>query len=267
MLSHSAVSKLGSVALVAFTAWVLAVGSARADVASADAGEVLALSFGTFANLGDIALGFRSVVVVPVQSVGDAPVTIHQFSLSAARAPLAQILADGCANKVLDPGRICRVAVAFTPPKAGSFSVTLFAESDANGGDTQRVTVFNGVSSASVKALELSSYGIEFGALPLDASSTQEVVVTSVGNVAVSISAVLLAGGDNMDFAMIRDKCSGLVLASSQSCSVYVEFSPMAAGLRAAVLTIVSDVDNVSSPQAYLAGSGDTLFRNGFDPS
>jgi hypothetical protein len=68
-----------------------------------------------------------------------------------------------------------------------------------------------------------------------------------------------------MDFGIIRDICSGAVLANSQRCWVDVEFSPMAVGLRAAALTIIVDVDSASSPQAYLAGSGDTLLRSGFD--
>jgi hypothetical protein len=55
---------------------------------------------------------------------------------------------------------------------------------------------------------------------------------------ASTVSSVALTGTDASDFRVTRDGCTGLELAAGASCSVWVDFDPLAAGTRTASLTV-----------------------------
>ncbi len=113
--------------------------------------------------------------------------------------------------------------------------------------------------------------------------------VLFVASEPLSISRVSIAGAEPQDFRIARDACSGLQLSAGGSCSVQVQFDPLAAGLRTAELqvtdasgavhsvplqgftyggttrlTVNSDPDSLGDGKSYTYGAaGDTLWAGG----
>lgn len=79
--------------------------------------------------------------------------------------------------------------------------------------------------------------------------------LTSVGWTPLGSIAVTIVGGDALDFGIVFDGCTGQVLPRPQSCTVTVQFSPLAVGPRASSL-VISD-DGIGSPHTVrLTGAG-----------
>lgn len=81
------------------------------------------------------------------------------------------------------------------------------------------------------------------------ASSPQTIQVTNIGNAALVVSHIVVAG----EFT-ITDHCAGAMVAVGASCSVEVQFLPANQGVRAGLLTIYANVSG-GQATATLAGN------------
>jgi hypothetical protein len=102
----------------------------------------------------------------------------------------------------------------------------------------------------------LAARAISFPTAPVGASriySTQWIRNTASSSVTIGQAAV--SGGSSADYAVANDGCSGKVLAPAARCSLRVGFSPRAAGIRNATLTIPVD------------GSTQRMELNGWSPA
>jgi hypothetical protein len=102
---------------------------------------------------------------------------------------------------------------------------------------------------------QASVAGGEFGRRPLGVTTEDEVlVVTNVGAQSLSIHSVTLGGADPGDFAVVADGCGARTLADGQTCTITTTFTPSAAGLRQASLTL--DTNGPYSSETALKGTG-----------
>lgn len=93
-------------------------------------------------------------------------------------------------------------------------------------------------------------------------SSPQNITISNTGNAPLHISAVVLGGFNAGDFSVGVSNCSGAVAASS-NCVIPLTFSPQAAGIRSATITVTDDAAN--SPQV-LTVSGNAIPAASFNP-
>jgi hypothetical protein len=84
-------------------------------------------------------------------------------------------------------------------------------------------------------------------------SAAQAVTLSNTGNASLTISSISLSGTDTGDFD--QTNTCGNSVAMSSNCSIGVTFTPQAAGIRTAAVTII---DNASgSPHSVgLTGTG-----------
>jgi uncharacterized repeat protein (TIGR01451 family) len=92
-------------------------------------------------------------------------------------------------------------------------------------------------------------------------SSAQRVTVTNAvasGSAALAIGQLSIGGAAGGDFALTNDTCSNAKVGPASSCSADVTFTPTAAGVRTASLTVPSNASS-SPDQVALSGNGTTL--------
>lgn len=96
-------------------------------------------------------------------------------------------------------------------------------------------------------ALDLTpDVGLDFMNLVVGQISTLQATLTNTGDLVASNVQLMASGGD---FTLTNDTCSGGPLAGMASCTVDVEFAPMAAGAQSQILTATADgglLDSIS---------------------
>jgi hypothetical protein len=108
---------------------------------------------------------------------------------------------------------------------------------------------------ATLPNIAISTNEVDFGAVNVTSTSTAPVTFANTGNSPISITSVTITG--NPEFASApASNCSGAILATNQSCTVQVTFTPTAGGARPN--GTLSFFDNgTGSPQTVkLTGTG-----------
>jgi hypothetical protein len=126
-------------------------------------------------------------------------------------------------------------------------SVTVTARSVANSSITDQATI-----TLRGPAVTLAPSSINFGALPLGATSAaRTATLTNSGTATLSIAGISRTG----DFAITGNTC-GTSLAVGASCTITLTFTPAAVGLRTGTLTVT---DNVAGSPHTVSLSGSVL--------
>ena len=152
----------------------------------------------------------------------------------------------------LAPGAGCSVSITFTPTAIGTRTGWLgFADSAPSSPQ------FAGLSGAATD-IGLSKAVLAYvNQVVGTASAPQTVTVTNVGSAAVNFtgSGITIAGPNPSDFTISNNTC-GAALAGNAQCTISVEFTPTADGIRIAAL-VLND-DSGASPQTVSLGGAAT---------
>lgn len=137
-------------------------------------------------------------------------------------------------------------------------SGNLYSTTEVGGSSLQLGTVFTINPTAPAPDATLSTTSLTFSNQLINTSSpAQTITVTNNGkaNLIFGPNAVMLSGGQGMDFATSSDLCSGTTVAPNATCTVGVTFTPPIAATDTATLTFFDN--SVSSSQAVsLTGIG-----------
>ncbi len=150
----------------------------------------------------------------------------------------------------------CAISVTFTPStsgtRTGSISVT-----DTAAGSPQSVGL-TGTGAAILPVVSFSPASLGFAnQLVGTSSATQLVTMTNIGTVFLNVTSLALSGTNAGDFAPLTHNC-GTGLAAGANCTIMLKFTPSAAGLRSAFVTVTDNAGN--SPQNYsVSGTGISL--------
>jgi len=135
------------------------------------------------------------------------------------------------------------------------------AVGDFNGdGRLDLVTADSGAAKVSVQlqgpSVGLSASSLSFGNQSVGTTSAaQNVVLTNTGSATLSIQSIAITGTDPTDFALSPSSTCGSTLAAASTCTISVTFTPSAAGVRTAQVTITDNAPG--SPQSVtLTGTG-----------
>jgi CSLREA domain-containing protein len=121
------------------------------------------------------------------------------------------------------------------------------------GGDGSDIGAFE------VQTTQPDPAALAFGSQVLGtASSAETITVTNVTASGLTATAAALVGPDAADFTITSDNCDGAALASADTCTVGVAFSPSSTvGAKAASVT-VSDDESVNPLVVLLSGTATT---------
>ncbi|MFN8512849.1 MAG: choice-of-anchor D domain-containing protein [Chloroflexia bacterium] len=176
--------------------------------------------------------GIQSVTVT---NTGTANLSITTVSITGINSTDFVKTGDNCAGTSLAPGASCSLGVRFAPTAAGNRGATLTFATNAGTGLQTISLVGIGVT----PTVLLNSTSFSFGQQPVGVPSAGKTLeLTNVGNGALVISTVTLAGVNAGDFIKNGDTCSGATLAPGLSCTVGVIFRPLTVGNKTATLLI-----------------------------
>lgn len=214
-------------------------------------------------DFGAVAVGTTATAEVTLSSTGDAALEITSLSL------------EGSPDFIVTWGDVSYEAgggvVAFDPPKSlaagttGGLVVTFTPGGDSpaagtltlatNVADQPTVTVpLSGNGTA--KCIEVAPLLLEYGAIPVGASSEKAIVVDNCGTTPITLSQVLLAEGSGAEFELAPTPISPIVPPGG-SLSLAVIYTPTAAGTHEATMLIESDAPE-SSVEVLLKGTATT---------
>lgn len=203
---------------------------------------------------------------VTLTSGGERPAEIESVAVVAADSDGAagepgevdgafQVASDACSGATVPPGKTCVVAVAFTPPSAGTARAVLRLDGDFSNAPLDIPLLGEGVA----PHVRVDRERVEFGARPVGSPPGEEVVrIGNDGTAPLDLDAVVVAGTNAEDFTVASAACSGKSLDPGASCPVSVGFSPTGEGQRQAALIIRPGpgARGVEAPRVILSGSG-----------
>lgn len=196
-------------------------------------------------------VGEARQIIVTVANVGDAPLTISQFTIAGDNAAAFSQSNDCSTIAVFS---ICTLTATFTPNESGSLSATLTISS--NDPDSPSLNVpLSGIAELTAQPIiSINHDALAFDATPLNDTSSQTLVISNIGTLPLSV-ALSLSGVDASSFFQMDDgNCSAI--APSDSCSVTVSFSPTIEGEHAATLQLFSNAPSAAELEISLSGSG-----------
>lgn len=205
-------------------------------------------------NLGSEDIGSTSTAQsATLKNTGSGPLTINSITFTGANpGDFGETNNCPLSPQQLTSQNSCIISVTFSPAAKGARSASL-SVSDTGPASPQKVAV-SGTGTQPVVAFNPSS-GISFPSTIVGtASGTRPLTVTNTGDGPLDISSITFMGTNPGDFSE-TDNCVGAAneVAPQKSCTINVNFTPTAAGARAATLVVN---DNAASPSQQVTVGG-----------
>lgn len=214
-------------------------------------GPVVTLS-PTSLSFGTVVIGTTSVAqAITLRNTGTATLTITAISITGTNS--GDFLKTGATNcgSSLAIGASCTISVAFKPTTSGARSAAVSITDNAPGSPQQASLSGTGTTA------ELSPTSLNFGTVALGVTSTAKTVtLTNVGTTTLTITSIAVTGANASDLLQTATTC-GASLAAAATCTISVDFKPIATGTRTAALS-VTDSAAGSPQQVPLTGVGTT---------
>jgi hypothetical protein len=194
----------------------------------------------TLSNTGGVALTISSITITGVNAVDFARTT-----------PVPPATTCPISPSTLAAKSSCTISVTFRPTATGARAATL-SVSDSDPTSPQTVSLSG--TGVLAPTASLSPTSLNFGTVTVgQTSAAQLVTLTNTGGATLTITSIVLSGGNANQYAMTKT-CGGS-LAPTASCSVSVTFKPMKRGNLSGNLVFTDNAAN--SPQSVaLSGKG-----------
>ncbi|MDQ2834158.1 MAG: choice-of-anchor D domain-containing protein [Acidobacteriota bacterium] len=198
--------------------------------------------------LNPIALSFPATLINQTSAVQNITISNTSSSTHFLQAPLIagadfRITANTCGAS-LAPSTGCTVAIAFSPKASGARNGMFTITDDAG---TQTATLTGTGQAPATDAL--APLSVSFAPQQIDtASTTQQVVLTNSGDIALTLIVAQISSGD----FLVTNAC-GNSLNPHSSCAMDVAFAPKNVGPLTGVLTVS---DQYRSQSVALSGVG-----------
>jgi trimeric autotransporter adhesin len=175
------------------------------------------------------------------------------------------VAAESCASRLIPAGSACTISLQFTPSAAGGVgarSASLNLSFIGSSGEPNPAAVSVGVSgnaAAPTPVFSINNTALGFATV-LGTSTTRSAVVTNTGSANLALAGLTFSGTAASEFGLAASNTctAGLLIAPSSSCSLVLQFTPVAAGTSLANLAITHNA--LGSPQSVaLTGTATAL--------
>ena len=162
---------------------------------------------------------------------------------------------NSCSNKTIPPTGSCTLDANFSPDSEGEKTAQLEIPSDDSDIPVLRVSL-TGISG--IPNIDISPTSPDFGKVKLETtSSSQQFTISNVGNAVLNLSAISLIGTNAAEFSIDPNTCSSnQALASQETCTLEVVFSPTSLGDKTAEIEILSNDPDTPTLTVNLTGKG-----------
>lgn len=156
----------------------------------------------------------------------------------------------------VDPGLSCTLTLDYTPTTSGDRQATLaIAHDSAVGGSPLSITL-DGTADIGQLSLDAAQPSFPDTVLGAPPSGTVTVTAHNTGSKPLTLNALSLGGTHPGDFLRAGTCATGSTLAVGATCTVTLQFSPGATGMRSATLSIAHDGAAPNPSVLTLTGQG-----------
>ena len=207
----------------------------------------------TLTNTGNLPL---NTGVITGTNFGAAPA--NEFS----------IYSNGCGSVTINPGSACNLYLQFTPNAAGARTGTAVIPVTYTGGTTANFTenlTGTGVAEKNTAVVSPSAGSFLDQTVGITTPYNVQLVLTNSGNQPFTVGTVSgtnLGAPPTNEFSDSTgggiDQCTSATVQPGSNCSVYVRFTPSAAGVRSGnvVFPVTFKDSTTANPTATLSGTG-----------
>src|SRR6266403_106713 len=213
----------------------------------------IALLSATSLSFGSLSLGqTSSAQTLTNTSNGGQALSLNTLVITGAN-PGDFAETDTChVPNLLQPGNSCSVLVSFTPSAAGSRTAAVTITSNAS--PTTESAQLSGTGLTPAPAVTLVPGSLDFGTGTQGTSASLNISVKNSGTATLHIASVVLGGANAGDHSSSSPACNSAIAVNS-ACTIIVTLTPLASGVRSAIVTITDDAPG--SPQTpALSGTG-----------
>jgi hypothetical protein len=217
---------------------------------------------------------------VTVGVFGTLPSTFGAATMSGDTGAFT-ISSNTCSFQTVSYGATCSLTITPTASAIGEQTAILTLGDDSFGYGIRRLLILDGFDP---RDAELSPSYLDFGSVPAyDTSSPMTVTVTGTGVLPITFGQAVLIGEHPDTFRVTSDQCSGVTLATGQSCTMAAIARPTTGSGRGALLSLPDNSAAGSTPislyvNGYITDRGtyypmspyrilDTRFSSGLVPS
>ena len=199
------------------------------------------------------AVGATSAAqTVTIKNTGSSALTLNGNTFTGTNPGSFLKSATTCVSP-LAAGASCTNSIEFMPTVAGTLTASLNVNTNAPGSPTLvSLTGVGGSSGTSTVTLGPASLAFP-NTVVGSTSSLMIATLTNTGTASVTVSSIAISGTNATSFVDLSG--CGSALAASASCSIYVGFTPTAAGALTATLN-VTDSASGSPQKVTLTGTG-----------
>jgi trimeric autotransporter adhesin len=204
-----------------------------------------------FINFPDTPVGTASSQqVIQLSNTGTASLSIAGITLTGPDAA-SYSLHDTCPGTLAVGAPACNIYITFTPRSTATTTAFLTITDNAPGGEQDAFLGGTGT----VPVATFSTNTLTFPTTQVGQSSISQVVnVQDTGGAQLNVNSITLTGANPGSYTM-QNNCGGI--APGASCSITVNFTPMAGGTQNATITVYDNT--TTSPHSIsLIGVGTT---------
>jgi subtilase family serine protease len=181
--------------------------------------------------------------IVTVKNSSTAAVTLGTISFTGTNSTSFLKSATTCGTS-LAAAASCTISVEFKPAVAGSLTASLSIADSATG--SPQLVALKGTSTATL-TVSASPTSLTFASTAVGATTAAQIVtVKNTGTAAVTLGTISFTGTNATSFLKSATTC-GTSLTAAASCTISVEFKPVAAGKLTASLSVADNA--TGSPQ------------------
>ena len=190
----------------------------------------------TSLNFGTVFLNSRHKLSVILTNESASLIKITGVTITPGTADAAAYqFVEFCAQPLL-PGKSCAIGVIFKADAAGTLTATLNVAYNGPGSPQSVSLTANVIDPAAT----FSPKPLIFARQAVNSQTTLPVQLTNGGQTDLTISSITIGGSNAGDFSQTNNCPSAL--SPTDSCTIEVTFTPVAAGTRGATLTVSDNV-------------------------
>lgn len=199
-------------------------------------------------SFGNVMVSRSTTQSLTLTSTGTSPVTVNATTVTGAGFAVV----GGIFPITLAPTQSIVLRVQFSPISAGRLSGQLLINSDSSTGDNIVISLRGTGTPEPNPQLTISADSLSFGDVTVNTAATKNLILTSTGTSAVTVTSVANIG---LGFTLFTPRFP-MILDPTQSVTLQVEFNPTATGLVMGQVTVNSNSTNAGTLVIALNGTG-----------
>ncbi|WP_089717933.1 choice-of-anchor D domain-containing protein [Candidatus Entotheonella palauensis] len=204
----------------------------------------------------EVELGSSRVLAVRLINRGLADLIIDGLAIEGENASAFRFRRRPVLPVGISAGSEVTVDIEYEPAEAASDLAVLRVESNASNAPVLELPLIGTGVERPVPQIELSRTQIDFGEVQLNATQTQEMVVSNSGTAPLTLRSVTLAVDPGSGFRLEQLPALPAVLPPDGELALRVGFQPTRLGVLRGVVRIQSDADDMPNRTVALSGIG-----------